>query len=258
MIKIKAFQVADYIDLKRFRNEYTGELLNYSSSELFYREENDSYMYILSYGVVVFAGYDDLKISENLAFIRGFSKKWLNERIAEEIIIHPDCETDKFGHNEIYLSRYSPDILKIVMLNVGMSVALDYYQLQTSALLEETYKYTETLEKRGRLSISGKTLLKFVGKTLNVKNSIIDELYVIDQPEATWNDEYINKIDLGLRGVFEIKQRFKNIDYSLQIIKENLDLFKDLIQHNQSKMLEIIIIVLIFVEVVNMFIEKLL
>lgn len=144
------------------------------------------------------------------------------------------------------------------MLNVGQSTALDYYQQLTNNILEQTNRHTLILESKGKLSIKNKMLLKFIGQTLNIKNSIVDDLYVIGQPDVTWNDEYISKLDEGLRSTFDIKVRFKNIDYSLQIVKENLELFKDLIHHNKSSLLEIIIILLILVEVFNMFIEKLL
>jgi len=43
----------------------------------------------------------------------------------------------------------------------------------------------------------------------------------------------------------------------LEIVKENLDLFKDLLQYRNSIVLEWIIIILILVEVINLFIEKL-
>jgi uncharacterized Rmd1/YagE family protein len=142
------------------------------------------------------------------------------------------------------------------MLNVGQSVALDYFSQQTMQLLEETNRYTLKLEKYGKLDINTKSLLKFIGKVLNVKNRIIDSLYIIDTPEETWEDEYLHKIDSGLRVTFDLKIRFKELDYSLQIVKDNLDLFKDLMQHRRSNLLEIIIIVLILVEVLNLVIDK--
>ncbi|HBF87110.1 MAG TPA: hypothetical protein DDX39_00600 [Bacteroidales bacterium] len=256
MIKLKAFQIADFIDIKKFKNEYTGNLHSFSSYELFYVNGDNSYLYILSYGVVVFSGYSELKMTENIEFMKSYSKKTLNNKLSEELIIHENASVDKFGHNDVHLSKFSADIIKIVMLNVGQSVTLDYYQEQTNQMLEDTNYYTSILEKEGRLSISSKKLLKFIGKTLNVKNSIIDQLYVIDQPDETWDDEYISKIDAGIRTLFDIKTRFRDIDYNLQIVKENLELFKDLMQHKRSNMLEIIIIVLILVEVVNLFLEK--
>jgi uncharacterized Rmd1/YagE family protein len=42
----------------------------------------------------------------------------------------------------------------------------------------------------------------------------------------------------------------------LDIVKENLDLYKDLMQHRRSNLLEIIIILLILVEIINIFVDK--
>jgi uncharacterized Rmd1/YagE family protein len=256
MLKLDAFQIADSIDLVRFKREYIGELINYSSSDLYYANSDGSYLYILSYGVVVFCGYSELKMSKNIDFLKRFSKNYLSEMISEEFIIHEHANEDRFGHNDVHLSKFSPEILKIVMLNIAQSVTLNYYHQLTMQMLDETNSYTSYLEKNGKLNISTKKLLKIIGKTLNVKNSIVDQLYVINQPEETWTDEYINKIDNGIRSIFEIKTRFQSIDYNLQIVKENLELFKDLMQHKRSNLLEIIIIALILIEVVNLFIEK--
>jgi len=256
MKKIKAFQIGDSIDIKQFRAEFTAEVFDYSSSDIFYVNADNTYLYILSYGVVVFSGYEELKMTEHIEFLKNYTKNPLNTKILEELVVYENSENDKFGHNEVYLSRFSPQILKIIMLNIAQSVILDYYQQKATQMVEEMYNYTAHLERNGKLAISNKTLLKFVGKILNVKNDIIDQLYIIAQPDETWEDEYLSKIDAGIRAIFDIKIRFKNLDYNLQIVKENLDIFMDLMHHKRSNMLEIIIIILIMVEVVNLFIEK--
>ncbi|HNP18654.1 MAG TPA: RMD1 family protein [Fulvivirga sp.] len=254
-MKIKAYQIADNINLRPFKNDYKGELHSYSTSDLFYAD-GDSYMYVLSYGVVVFCEYTDLAISETIAFLDKYTINPLSEKLFDEFVIHKSDDSDKFGHNEAYLSNISPEVVKIVLLNVGQSVSLDYYQKKATQMLDETNLYTKRLENEGRLFMSSKTLLKFIGKTLNVKNNIFNQLYVFDQPEAAWTDEYLSKVDTGLRNMFDIKIRYNNVEYNLKMVNENLDLFKDLIQHKRSIILEVIIIVLILVEVINLFVEK--
>ena len=69
--------------------------------------------------------------------------------------------------------------------------------------------------------------------------------------------EYLSKIDSGLKRTFEISARHKNLDLELQLVKDNLDVVKDLVYHRESKVLEWIIIALILVEVANLFVEKL-
>jgi required for meiotic nuclear division protein 1 len=256
MRKIIANQIAESIDIKRFRKAYAGAEHYFTSWEVFYIGDSERYLYVLSYGVVIFSGYDEIKQSEFHEFIKPYCKNILPERLSEEFIVNENSPFDRFEYNEIFLSQFDPVTLRIVMLNVGQSVALDYYYQQTVQLLEETNQYTLKLEMHGKLDITNKSLLKFIGKALNVKNRIIDSLYIIDSPEETWNDEYLHKIDSGLRNTFDLRIRFKELDYSLQIVKDNLDLFKDLMQHRRSNLLEIIIIILILVEVVNLIVDK--
>lgn len=257
MRKIIAHQIAESIDIKNFRSKYAGTEHYFTSSEVFYKGENERYLYILSYGVVVFSGYDEIKQSEFFDYIKPFCKNLLIERLSEEFVINEGANSDRFEYNEIFLSRFDPIVLRIIMLNVSQSVALDYFSQLTSQLLEETKQYTQKLERIGKLDITNKSLLKFIGRALNVKNRVIESLYIIDTPEETWDDEYLHKIDSGLRNIFDLKIRFKDLDYSLQIVKDNLDLFRDLMQHRKSNLLEIIIIILILVEVINLFFEKL-
>lgn len=76
-------------------------------------------------------------------------------------------------------------MLRIIMLNVAQSVALDYYSQQTAALLEETNHHTQVLERKGRLDLSGSKMIRYIGRTLNLKNWISENLYIFDSPDIT-------------------------------------------------------------------------
>jgi len=142
------------------------------------------------------------------------------------------------------------------MLNVSQSVALDYFSDQTNLLLEETNSQTSLLEKKGKLAISGKSLKMYIGRTLNLKNRISENLYIFDSPPETWEDENLNRIDLGLKKTFDLQERFRDVKEGLEIIRENLELFKDLLQYRNSTVLEWIIIILVSAEVVNIIVDK--
>jgi uncharacterized Rmd1/YagE family protein len=142
------------------------------------------------------------------------------------------------------------------MLNVSQSVALDYYHEQTTMLMEETNYHTQVLETKGSLDISGRNLKKYIGKTLLLKNRIAENLYIFDSPPETWDDENLNKIHTDLKRTFDLKERFRNIQEGLNIIKDNYELFRDLLQYRNSYRLELVIIILILVEVLNIFAQK--
>jgi uncharacterized Rmd1/YagE family protein len=132
---------------------------------------------------------------------------------------------------------------------VGQSVALEYYEVLTDELITSSKHYILELEKRGRLSISKTNLLKYIGKVLNVKNSIVDNLYILDDPNLVWENEDLNILNRQLKSNFDINTRFKDLDYRLQIIEDNLTLFTDVLNVRESTRLEWIIIILIVIEI---------
>ena len=149
------------------------------------------------------------------------------------------------------------DVLRLVMLNVSQSVALDFYEDQTNRLLEETNNYTQGLEKRGRLGISGKKLKQYIGRTFLLRNKIAENIYVFDSPPETWENESLNKIDVDLKRTFDLQVRVRVIQEGLNIIRDNLELFRSLLQYRNSTILEWVIIILIFVEVIDLLLQKL-
>ena len=255
--KVLSYQIADSIDVKQFKSVFKGELYYSDSDELFYKTDTGEYIYVFKYGVVCFLNCDPIQISSFLRLIAPFCKNLFEENMTEEYEIETNAGQTKIGYNVISITAPDIQVIRLIMLNVSQSVALDYYYEQTTKLLEETNYHTQILENKGRLNISGKNLKKYIGKTLLLKNRISENLYIFDSPPETWDDENLNKIDLGMKRIFDLQERFRNIHEGLNIVKDNLELFRTLLQYRHSTMLEWIIIILILIEVLNVFIEKL-
>jgi required for meiotic nuclear division protein 1 len=253
---VQSFQISDSIDVKAFKNILTSELIYSDSDELFYQVGHEKYIYIFKYGVVCFLNSDDIKTSDFIKLLSPYCKNFLGPKLREDYQVDTHSGELKVGNNNIQLMNADKEIFRIIMLNVSQSVALDYYAEQTALLLEETNRYTFSLEKTGKLNISGNKLQRFIGKTLNLMNRITENLYIFDSAPSTWDDESLDKIDIELKKTFDLQSRYRGIHEELQIIKENLDLFKDIMQHRKSNALEWIIIVLILVEVVNLIVSK--
>jgi required for meiotic nuclear division protein 1 len=195
-------------------------------------------------------------------FPRALSKSYhsprnqFKEKLSDEFIVETGASENNISYSKISLKTTDRETLRMIMLNVSQSVALDYYSEQTTTLMEETNYHTQKLERNGTLAISGKDLKKYIGKTLLLKNRIAENLYIFDSPLETWENEELDKLNNELKRNFELKERFKHVSEGLGIVKENLELFKDLLQYRNSTRLEWIIIILITVEVVNFLIEK--
>ena len=255
-IKVISFQVADSIDLKRFKKDFTASMSFASSDELFYQIEKYQHLYVFQFGIVCFSGYNETEMTSFLQMIAPFCKNFFDQRLSDEFEIEVGGSTVQYGFDKIGIPEANAETLRLIMLNVSQSVALDYYSQQTNSLLDETNYHTQVLELKGKIDLNGINLKKYIGRTLNIKNKIAGNLYIFDSPEETWEDERLNKLDIGLKKIFELQPRFRIIQEGLSIVKENLELFKDLLQNKNSVTLEWVIILLILVEVLNLFAEK--
>lgn len=250
MYKVISYQIADSIDIKSCKVNFKAKLLYSDADELFYEVSGERCLYIFKYGVVSFLNFEAVDISSFLQFIKPFCKNPFEESLSEEFVVETG-DTDKVSYNKIEVKAADKDVLRIIMLNVSQSVALDYYSELTSRLLEETNYHTQILEKKGRLAISGTRLKKFIGKTLLLRNRIAENLYIFDSPDETWEDERLDKLYTELKRNFDLQERFRNVSDGLGIVKDNLELFSDILQYRNSVVLEWIVIILIAIEVLH-------
>jgi uncharacterized Rmd1/YagE family protein len=254
-MKIEAFQVAEQINLKKFKADFTSSPLFYNNSELFYKQEQDKYFYLFNYGVTVFAGLTDLEKSELLKFIRYYSEDIITGDYKDDLQVQLHSSVPlTINYNSITIATdlLTDDAVRIMMLNIGQSVALDYYEALSFEVLYSTKKFTDELEQKGSLPVSKINLQKFIGKNLNIKHSIIDNLYIFDAPEIVWENEFLEKLDEGLKKIFDLRMRYRDVDYRLKIVQENLALFTNLLQNKESNRLEWVVIVLILIEVLHL------
>ena len=257
LLKIEAFQLAEQINIRKLRNDFKVAPTSASVYELFYAQEDHKFLYIFNYGIVVFGGYNDLDKSNTLRFIRDYLEDTIEKEFNDDFLLEvKPGEKLTFKHNSIAVPELNDNVVRICMLHVGQTVAMDYYEALSTDILEGTKKLTEQLELYGRIKIPKKELLKFIGRTLNIKNSILDNLYILDNTDLGWDNEYLSKVDQGLKDIFDINIRFRDVDYRLKIVENNLKLFTDLLQHRESAFLEWIIIVLILIEILNIIVEK--
>lgn len=254
--KVQSFQISDSIDVKLFKNIFTAQLIYSDSDELFYQIGSEEYIYVFKYGVVCFLNNDDIKISDFIKLLSPYCKNFIGNKLREDYEVETGATEIKIGNNKIQLIKADTETFRIIMINVSQSVALDYYSDLTTILLEETNIYTYSLEKTGKLNISGNKLQRFIGKTLNLMNRITENLYIFDSATSTWEDEKLDNIDIELKKTFDLQSRYRSLHEELEIIKENLNLFKDIMHHRKSSSLEWIIIMLILVEVINLILSK--
>jgi uncharacterized Rmd1/YagE family protein len=254
--RVISYQIAESIDLKAFCEAFKETIYYSDPSELFYRINSDQFLYVFKYGAVCFMNYSHQQIDAFIQLITPYCRNKFESSFTDEFIIETGGKDVKVGFNKIEIASAGIDVLRLVMLNVTQSVALDYYEDQTNKLLSQANYHTQVLETKGRLEISGRNLKKYIGRTLLLRNRIAENIYVFDSPPETWEDEQLNRIDAELKRTFDLQVRVRTLHEGLNIIRDNLELFRALLQYRHSNILEWIVIILILVEVLNLVIEK--
>jgi required for meiotic nuclear division protein 1 len=258
-MKLSAILVSSQLDIKGIRSFLDIKPLADSSTELLVRLSENCYQAYFNYGVVVFCGHseDEMKIAiKSIApFLKGPNNNWLRDDYSFQI--KPGAELE-FGFDGLVVDRMDDNVVRIAMLNLAQSVALDYFNTTSENLLTEVKGFTKELELKGRLSLSRKSMLKFIGKALSTQNEIADTIYIFDAPEMVWDNEFLDRLNQGLKKHFDLRVRFSEIEYTLRIINENLNTFREISNQKENSFLEWIIIILILVEVFDLLISKLL
>ncbi|MGE4170142.1 MAG: RMD1 family protein [Candidatus Margulisiibacteriota bacterium] len=252
-----ASHFADQLDLKAIKTVFEGWTLVSSSSvdQFWSRGESDCCL-IKQFGCVVFSGVSESDRRELLRNMGTFGRSFLTEPHEEtfELLVVPDAEIS-ISNKEIVVPACTQQVLRVVMFNLAQSVALDYYLQTAEASLGEVRVLVDSLEKKGRLVVRKKALFKTVGKALNIKSKIIENLYIFDSPDLVWEDSYLEAIHKKLAQFFDLTMRYREIDQTLRVVQDDLDVITQIYQHHESSLLEIIIILLILIELLNVFLH---
>jgi uncharacterized Rmd1/YagE family protein len=249
MGRIIAYGLADTLDIKGIKSAFGQELRYSDADELFYVTKEGCFACVYKYGVVCFFNYDDDEVKRMLELLRPFRKNPYDNLLSEEYEVEQGPL--EAGYTKMKVPSFHPDLIRIIMFNVSQSVAMDYCSQLTDSLLEETNYHTQMLEKKGQLGIRGRALRRYIGRTLYLKNRIAENLYIFDSPPQTWDNEELDNLHRQLKRLFDLQDRFRDVSQGIGIVKENLDLFKDLLQYRNSMVLEWIVIILIAIEVIH-------
>jgi uncharacterized Rmd1/YagE family protein len=247
------------INIEIIKKSLLFELVREEPNDLFYMTEAGGYIFIANYGSVVFVDVEQDKQTLILRSIHNLLEiKSTSDFQSEKYTIEIDSKKQRrVLFNKIILTSYEVDKIYTIMFSIAQSIALGYYSSQSEHLLEETRVYTTQLETKGKVDLKGRQLIQYIGKALNLKNQIARNLYIFDTPQLMWEEQSLDQLHTALTRELDITLRYRYIQENLGIVQENLELFKDLSQHSHSAQLEWIIIILILIEVVDLFVTKL-
>lgn len=154
------------------------------------------------------------------------------------------------GFDRVVVSALTPAACEVIATVLAQSVSLDYYDEDIQAILDRMGRIAAEVARRGK--IGGKTadLVRFIAGAVASQVEMISAIALLDKPDLTWEDEFVDRLHDKLRAQFEIAERHKAIETKLQTARDSMTLFLEMSQTRRTLILEATIVVLIVVEII--------
>jgi len=211
-------------------------------------------MVVFGYGSVVFFNVDDEKLQKQyLEQVKPFCSSLLLPQRTEDygLEVSPALEAwAEVAHDKVVLQELDLRNVRVISGILGLSVALDYYDVMAEHMLSGFSRMNAEIESHGRSTISKKELFKWVAANNSIHTDAVQKLALLDRSETAWRYPEYGVVWEKLRMEFELEKRFANFGYKLDLVHENTKFFLEVAQHQNSGRLEWIIIWLIAFEVV--------
>jgi uncharacterized Rmd1/YagE family protein len=165
--------------------------------------------------------------------------------------------TASVSFDRVIVGELEGRVVEIIALVVAQSVAMEYYEGDVDGLVTELEKRSRRLAQAGALRGSARELTRFIGRGMTTRSRVIHTLSLLESPGATWDNETLDRLYRGLRGIFEIEERYRALDHEIRIVQDNLALMVDMVRQRRYTLLEVTVTVAVVVETL-LFIAQLL
>ncbi|MFH0798917.1 MAG: RMD1 family protein [Pseudomonadota bacterium] len=246
-----AYHLTETLKLKDIDRLFDIPAKSQSATKLIYQEGEDRYFFVYRFGSIIFFNVEPARqtsIIERIRMLVGHKPEMLT---SEEfgIEVRPG-EKGSVGFERAILDKLALDRIDLLALILAQSTALEYFEIKVEDLLKQMGSIGEVLKQKGRLARSAGDIKRFIGHCITTKQDLVSSLYLLDKPDEIWNDQLLDGLYRDAVDMFELKDRYKTLDYKLRMTQESLELISELLQNRNANYLEWAIIVLIAVEIV--------
>ena len=210
---------------------------------------------VFSYGCIVFWGMDDSDISEITGNFQQFSSEPLKQAIADRCkytLISQDIPSYIDMENDVIMINKDDNIqLTKLSFSYGLSqsVKLSVFEESVDKAIEDNQAIPTELISSGKISLSKVALSKKIGFLFVERNYINLNNNILDTPEFFWkHPRYEQFYEISIK-FLDLSQRIHVLNSKMDIMRDLYSILSDELKHAHSSRLEIVVILLIFIEV---------
>lgn len=201
------------------------------------------------YGVVVFWGFSEDEEKRQLNFLKQFEKEALT-KIEFDNMSFVYGEKMRIHDDEIILPDKDPLIKLSISFGLAQSVKLTIFEEAIQKTINQTNQLPRDLARRGKIGLSRREIAKKMGEIFLERNFVNLHAEIIDTPELFWDRPELEPLYQETVHYLDITKRVELLNKKLNILHELFEILSNQLNQRHSFRLEIIIILLIFIEVV--------
>ena len=251
-----AYHLAETLKLKEIDRLLGRTARTQSSSKLVYQDGEDRYFFIYRFGSVAFFNVEPARQVELIERIKMLLTSKPESLTSDEFVVEivPGADNE-VGFERAVFDRMTFERIDLLALIMAQSTALERFEIRVDELVRRAGDIGRSLKDKGRLDMSEGEIKRFIGRCISTKQDLVVSLYLLDKPDETWNDELLDSLYREAADMFELRDRYRTLDYKLRMIQENLELIAELLQYKNANWLTIAVIVLIAAYVVLFLME---
>ncbi|KAF2735924.1 YagE family protein [Polyplosphaeria fusca] len=220
-------------------------------------------VFLFDYGTVVIWG---MTLQDEKRFLKDLAKFEIDKLGKDEV----ETEEFNFYYTREYQARIYNDFISLrdkknYMTKLAISHALSQ-SVKTSLFedlvdntIDDTKDIPAQIASSGKINLNKKQINMQIGELFILRISIHLQGSVLDAPELMWAEPQLDPIYQAVRSYLEMDQRVGLLTERLSVIGDLLAVLKDQLTVTHGELLEWIVIILIFAEVVvaaiNIFVD---
>lgn len=216
------------------------------------------YSLIFRFGVVVLLGLtlaEEKEILENLQ--TSVQNPFLQPESDEVQLVIDATLPERLGSDgRLILHDTTLGRLQVVAHIQAKSCVLGYYERSVAEVFDRIEHIAEQLCRGVSPSRGKKAILNEIGNVLLILTRTVGRVEVTEKPEITWDDPELDRLYERLATEYELRDRDLALSRKLELISRTAETYLDLVNNRQTMRVEWYIVILIILEIVLNFYDK--
>jgi uncharacterized Rmd1/YagE family protein len=248
----KLAAIADFFKAEQYSTQLYRNVLHLT------KKNQQWHVFLFANGCLVTWGLRKLQEQQLLTQIKVFSVDPLEEietdrfiyKIADATKIRPH---QRLNADVITIDAEETDNVQLklaISYGLAQSVKLQSYESSIEKTVNNNQHISVELAKTGKISLSRKLISRRIGEIFLERSSVNLTGEYFDVPEYFWQYSNLENYYIMTEQFLDIPKRVAALNHKLNVLHELFDMLNNQLQHRHSSMLEIVIILLIFIEIV--------